>query len=71
MNPLNVNAPCPKCGHDDVRMIYVQTHTSWESYPACGLSSNAKYREHIDRVCQRCRYGWAEEPLAPRTEEPQ
>jgi hypothetical protein len=65
--PFNPDTTCPKCGHDDVLMIYVSGHRAWDS-PRCGLVSTDKYQEHMDRCCQRCHYEWPTAVIAPATE---
>lgn len=63
--PFNPEARCPKCGHDAVNVVYVKAHAGG-STPGCGATiDDFKYREHMDRACQRCHYEWGEAVLEP------
>lgn len=57
--PFDQDAVCRKCGHDQVVTIYAAKGCQ---YPhVCGVPWNGG--EHLDRVCQRCHYQWAEAVL--------
>lgn len=58
---LNPEAICPKCGHDDVYMGYMRQ--GCPSPARCGVRWDGG--EHMDRVCQRCHYQWAEAVMQP------
>lgn len=49
------HAICPKCLHDDVRTRHVPSSCP---DPACYRRQCTA--EHLERRCERCRYGWAE-----------
>lgn len=62
--PFNPEATCPKCGYDLIGVLYQRFGCS---YPArCGVRHTGP--EHLDRVCQRCHYEWAEDVLSPAGE---
>lgn len=58
--PYDPEAICPKCGHEEVTVAYVASHTSYSSPRCGGTHLTHKYTEHLDRHCQRCHYEWAE-----------
>lgn len=60
LSPLNETAKCPKCGYDDVKMLYSETGKYCK---AEGITWRAG--EHLCRVCQRCHYAWAEACIDP------
>lgn len=69
--PFDEDATCPKCGHDDVAVIYeANTHYRiCEQHNAPTLTQPACCRyEHFHRVCQRCRYLWAEACIPEETD---
>jgi len=59
--PFNAEATCPKCGHDTVKALYRRS-ACW-SGSECPVDWHAPI-EHLDRVCQRCFYRWAEAVLS-------
>lgn len=60
--------PCPKCGHEDVRMSFedeAEQFSSWHDHcrGVVPMKYSARYErdlfvEHFHRHCQRCRYWW-------------
>ncbi len=55
----NENHKCPKCEHP-----YVDTHyCTADRTSRCRLPYTLN-KEHIDRICKRCGYVWAETPLS-------
>ena len=61
----NKIADCPKCDHDDIKTIYHDGRRN------CGMYLNwcqGPRREHLARVCERCRYSWAEQITSPTPE---
>lgn len=60
--------PCPKCGHDDVRIFYVEAGYSVfrHDHKMCrdvipdrtDIDGNGVLDEHFHRTCQRCHYQW-------------
>lgn len=64
--PLNPDARCPKCGGEQVSMLYRESYC----LPgACGVRYGNP-AEHIDRVCQRCHHIWAEDVFRPTKDVP-
>ncbi len=63
--PFSDSATCPKCGHGDVHVKYSVGRTS--GFGSCNYYCplHGKFQEHLERVCQRCHYEWAEAVLAP------
>lgn len=68
--------PCPKCGYDDVRVIW-QEKTGRISYAhdRCRDVIPSYYEdewrgevfvEHFHRHCQRCRYWWPTDDVLTR-----
>lgn len=60
LQPLNLEATCPKCGHDDIGVSY---HRLWPYQPGCDCFGRGRM-EHMRRDCRRCHYDWAEACLA-------
>ena len=64
--PRVEDIPCPKCGHDEVRINYQEGGSRYDSaHDRCRLNVGMAerggdiYAEHFHRVCQRCHYVWA------------
>jgi hypothetical protein len=60
MREFNVEAKCPKCGHDIVTAYY---HPDYRQDTRYSSLSEAGATEYIERDCQRCRFRWAEAVL--------
>ena len=55
--PLNLEAKCPKCGHDVIVTQYHERESIWNEKLDYGTG------EHMDRTCGRCKDTWYEECL--------
>ncbi len=57
--PFNEKSTCPKCGYWDVAVRFCKGLAG----QGCVVFMQLTCLEHLDRVCRRCGYGWAEMPM--------
>lgn len=55
MKPLDLTAPCPKCGYADVACMFHES--KWGTF-SCIFDV-----PHMHRTCRRCWFDWPEAPL--------
>lgn len=61
--PFDEGRLCPKCGNLGVGVTYHEipsTHGPCHALRDVPMNRWGEIGEHLDRSCQRCRYGWAE-----------
>lgn len=61
--PYNPDGRCPKCGHDQVTTTHYADGCNDKRCSTCD-------REHLRRMCQRCKHQWAEAIADPATAAP-
>lgn len=61
--PYSPYRRCPKCNHDQVTTTHYAAECTDDGCSTCD-------REHLRRMCQRCKHQWAEATAAPATAAP-
>lgn len=67
---FNPDALCPKCSYDEIRTIYHENDHGVYGCPLAETEWTDYTCEHLQRVCQRCKFVWVEGCAAAAKETP-